>query len=239
MGGMAGSDAVDPSGSRRAQARGLATRARVLEVAARLFVANGYDGTSVAGIAQQAGVGVGTLYHHFPDKRAILLELADDWTASVVAQRRRLALPAAMTAKGREPRELVASWIRATYENEAKVPSLWHVMVDVAQRDPEVAERFRAVQDSGRERIRTLVEAFQAQGAIRPGVDALAAAYIIRDTLERLGTRFLGKRHTGELPERVLAELVEMIGRYLFDGAGTGPAAGAARGRRGDRGAGS
>ena len=37
----------------------------------------GFDETTTAAIARRAGIGVGTLYGYFPDKRAILLELLD------------------------------------------------------------------------------------------------------------------------------------------------------------------
>ena len=59
---------------RRPQARGRATRARLLEAAEKLFTRQGYEGSSIGDVALGAGEGVGTVYHHFPDKRALLLE---------------------------------------------------------------------------------------------------------------------------------------------------------------------
>src|SRR5262245_43374599 len=63
----------------RPQARAVVTRRRVLQAAESLFSRRGYEATSMADVAERAGVGVGTLYHHFPDKRALLLALIDDW----------------------------------------------------------------------------------------------------------------------------------------------------------------
>jgi TetR/AcrR family transcriptional repressor of mexJK operon len=43
-------------------------KARVLDVATGLFIANGYAGTTLEAIARAAGVGTRTLYHHYGDK---------------------------------------------------------------------------------------------------------------------------------------------------------------------------
>lgn len=44
-------------------------RQAILETALRLFVDQGFHGTSTASIAKQAGVATGTLFHHFPTKK--------------------------------------------------------------------------------------------------------------------------------------------------------------------------
>ncbi len=49
-----------------------ARRARVLEVATRLFAERGYEATSVNDVAADAEVSVGALYKYFPDKPALL-----------------------------------------------------------------------------------------------------------------------------------------------------------------------
>jgi AcrR family transcriptional regulator len=49
-----------------------ATRQRLIETALRLFARDGYTETSVKGIAQEAGVAQGLLYHYFASKEALL-----------------------------------------------------------------------------------------------------------------------------------------------------------------------
>jgi AcrR family transcriptional regulator len=51
--------------------RGQATRARIIEVATRLFATHGYDGTSIEMVLAESGVSRGSLYHHFPGKDAL------------------------------------------------------------------------------------------------------------------------------------------------------------------------
>src|ERR1700753_614746 len=48
-------------------------RERLVVAAADLFTEQGYDATTVAQIAERAGVTKSTLFRHFPDKREILV----------------------------------------------------------------------------------------------------------------------------------------------------------------------
>jgi len=52
------------------------TRTRILSAALRLFASQGFDGTTTRDLAQAAGVAEGTLFRHFANKKAILIEVA-------------------------------------------------------------------------------------------------------------------------------------------------------------------
>lgn len=52
------------------------TQKRILQAAQRLFARRGYDGTTTRDLAQAAGVAEGTLFRHFENKKAILIEVA-------------------------------------------------------------------------------------------------------------------------------------------------------------------
>lgn len=55
------------------------TRSRaILATASRLFAEKGYEQSTTAEIAREAGVAEGTLYHHFGSKDGIFLTLFDD-----------------------------------------------------------------------------------------------------------------------------------------------------------------
>lgn len=70
------------SGSRR-QTQKEDTRKVILESSRDLFNDLGFDKTSTRAIALRAGVGVGTVFSHFPDKSALLIAvLLDDLTAT-------------------------------------------------------------------------------------------------------------------------------------------------------------
>jgi AcrR family transcriptional regulator len=75
-------DALPPKFAQatRAKRRALAhdassTRERILDVALDLFLAQGYDGTSLRQIAEQLGVTKAALYYHFESKEDILRAL--------------------------------------------------------------------------------------------------------------------------------------------------------------------
>jgi AcrR family transcriptional regulator len=54
------------------------TRARILEVATRLFLERGYDAVTVAEVAREAGVSSVTVFNHFPRKEDLFLDRAVD-----------------------------------------------------------------------------------------------------------------------------------------------------------------
>lgn len=74
---------ADVKPSRRAMYAAL-TRAAVLEAATTLFVADGFDATSVEDIARLAQASKGAVYHHFSDKQEIFAELLRSTQAAVM-----------------------------------------------------------------------------------------------------------------------------------------------------------
>src|SRR3954462_714479 len=54
------------------------TRARISEVAARLFLERGFDAVTVAEVARAAGVSSVTVFKHFPRKEDLFLDRAVD-----------------------------------------------------------------------------------------------------------------------------------------------------------------
>ncbi|SOD72586.1 TetR family transcriptional regulator [Jatrophihabitans sp. GAS493] len=54
------------------------TRARIREVANRLFLERGYDAVTVAEVAREAGVSSVTVFNHFPRKEDLFLDRTED-----------------------------------------------------------------------------------------------------------------------------------------------------------------
>jgi AcrR family transcriptional regulator len=52
------------------------TRSKILATARHLFAHRGYDGTTTKELAENAGIAEGTLFRHFTNKKAILVEVA-------------------------------------------------------------------------------------------------------------------------------------------------------------------
>lgn len=60
-----------------ATARGEATRTNLIESAHALFLKHGFHGTSMRQIAEKAGLALGGIYNHFPNKEAIFAAVLD------------------------------------------------------------------------------------------------------------------------------------------------------------------
>ena len=61
-----------PAGTRRQQQKA-ETRALILDAARTLFEEYGWESTTMRKVAAGAGVGLGTIFTHFPDKGALLI----------------------------------------------------------------------------------------------------------------------------------------------------------------------
>lgn len=61
------------------QARAIRTRERILDQAEQAFAEKGFEAASLTSdILEPAGISVGSFYHQFPDKRAVLYALLDE-----------------------------------------------------------------------------------------------------------------------------------------------------------------
>nr|WP_242680600.1 TetR/AcrR family transcriptional regulator [Nocardioides sp. IC4_145] len=61
-------------------------RRRVFDAFAALMGERSYDAVTMAAIAERAGIGRTTIYHHFPDKAAVVVAFASDETERYVAR---------------------------------------------------------------------------------------------------------------------------------------------------------
>jgi AcrR family transcriptional regulator len=73
-------------GRRPARLSAVDRRRAILAAAKEIFLAEGYEGTTMRRIAEALGVTPTTLYLHFPDKSALLTEICDDSFAQLVVE---------------------------------------------------------------------------------------------------------------------------------------------------------
>lgn len=78
------------------------TRAALLAAARELFGRDGYAATSVEDIAARAGVTIGALYHHFPNKTALFETVFEELHVELLADSGRAA------RKGKDPIDQLA-----------------------------------------------------------------------------------------------------------------------------------
>lgn len=92
--------------SRKPRADSIKNRERLLEAATAIFSAGGPQ-ASLEAVARQAGVGIGTLYRHFPTREAL-------FEAVYRHEVELLAELAERLVKEKEPVEALRTWLHAT-----------------------------------------------------------------------------------------------------------------------------
>lgn len=91
--------------SRKPRADALRNRARLLDAARSVFSAGGPD-ASLEAVAEAAGVGIGTLYRHFPTRRALFDAVYRHEAEQLTALAQRLE-------KSAGPTEALRQWLHA------------------------------------------------------------------------------------------------------------------------------
>jgi AcrR family transcriptional regulator len=160
-------DVKRPYRSERRREQAEQTRARVLDAAARVFRARGYERASIAQIAGEAGVAEETVYSHFGNKRTLLGELVQravrgDDPRAVPQQEGPRALAA--LADRREQLRLFANDIVRRLERAAPLVA---VVAAAAPGEPELAELLERLHAHRLRNLRVLVDALAANGPLR------------------------------------------------------------------------
>jgi AcrR family transcriptional regulator len=106
------SELLNPDRPMRADAR--RNHARILQAARELFASEEPD-VQMDDIARRAGVGVGTVYRHFPDKEALMGELVRERFGLFNEH-----LAAALADEGADPFEALAGALRANAASVAE-----------------------------------------------------------------------------------------------------------------------
>lgn len=170
----------------RADAR--RNRERILESARAVFAETGAE-AQIDDVARHAGVGVGTVYRHFPTKQALLTELVRQ-TFRLFTEWAREALEA-----GGEPFALIEGLLRRIAETAAGDVGVQYALTSSAAQ--AARSEAQAEQDELIAVIAELVERARRAGTIRPGIEATDIAMLICGVVSAMGPRpgFDWRRH--------------------------------------------
>lgn len=145
--------------ARKPRADLLRNRERVLEAAKAVFSAGGPE-ASLEAVARKAGVGIGTLYRHFPTREALF---------EAVYRREVDQLGELAEALGDEaaPVEALRRWLKANVELVATKKGMLAALALAAHGSPELyAYSFNRLTNA----LRALLDRAAAAGAIRADV---------------------------------------------------------------------
>jgi|SRR5579875_179828 len=135
-------------------------RQKLIDVATKAFTED--VDTPLDEIAKRAGVGIGTLYRHFPTRCELVLAVYGDQVAGL--EQRSYDLP-----KELEPGEALHEWMRGFVEYYAVKMGLINLLRSMVQGNPETFESARRVMRESAERV--LQPAIEA-GVVRPDATA-------------------------------------------------------------------
>ncbi|CAN5420567.1 TetR/AcrR family transcriptional regulator [soil metagenome] len=152
----------------------------MLEAAERLLLANGYAGTTIASIAEAAGVSPETIYKVFGGKPGLVagireLRLAGTGSAHAESRSDRSRRTES------DPRRLVAGWGRLTAEVAPSVSPILLLVRDAAAAHPEMATLHATLDADRRRRMRVNATHLRDTGHLRAGVT-------LRDAIDVLWT---------------------------------------------------
>jgi AcrR family transcriptional regulator len=136
--------------------------ARLLDAARAAFVEYGADDVSLEEIARRAGVGIGTLYRHFPSRQALLEAVYRDQVESLSARAEELA-------GAQSPLDALAEWLRAMLKFSSTKRSMTSALLATLGTDSELLSASATVIRGSAE---TLLARAQQAGMVRQDADA-------------------------------------------------------------------
>jgi TetR/AcrR family transcriptional regulator, cholesterol catabolism regulator len=181
-----------------------ARREELTRAAARLFAERGYQGTSLADLAEAVGVQKPSLYHHIAGKEDLLWDVAQEGAAAFHAalddvpehDRIRLAMRAHLAVVAAQL-DVATVFVRE-----------WRFLSD-EHRDAFVAERRRY-----EERIRDLFRDGVEQGELRVDLDVATAALLFLSAANWAYTWLRPGADTDALADRLYAVLLDGMRGY-------------------------
>ncbi len=135
----------------------------LLESAAEVFSEQGVEAASLEEIAKRAGVGIGTLYRHFPARPNLILAVYEREVRLVCD-----AAPVLLAAHPGAPDQALYDWMQRFVEYVSAKRGL---AASLRAQGVVGTEHFTELQLQMRQALGTLVEAAAASGYIRSDVD--------------------------------------------------------------------
>jgi AcrR family transcriptional regulator len=188
------------------QRRSEETRRRILDAATQVFAKYGYAAGTTNRIAELADMSIGSLYQYYPNKDAILLELATQHLDAGVRTDLRLRTPNPTPTL----HEILCTMVRSNIENHRADPELLRVMIEQAPRSDELTAKVAEVESARMARLRDIMKR-------TPEVtvdDEETAARLVVSTIEMVVHHLLAGPNAVD-PARLETQLVEMLYRYL------------------------
>lgn len=155
-------------------------RARILDAAEKLFVRDGYVATSMAAIADDAGVALKTVYLAYETKGKLLRTL---WNARLRGDEKPIPVGErpwyrAVLAEA-DPERKLRKYARAANVVRRRMGGVLRVIRDAAPVDPEIRRLWERMQSEFLENQREIVRTLHRAKALRPGLGVAGATDVM------------------------------------------------------------
>ena len=156
------------------------TRARIREEALALFVAQGYQATTLKDVAERAGVGERTLYDSFGNKLGLLRHTVAMLTMGDESRVPAADRPAAVAAReADDPREGLAAHLRLGTDLMNRAGDLLLVTQAIPGLDPDLDRSVSRGTQAAYDISLRMAQRLHSRGELRPGLTAATAADIM------------------------------------------------------------
>lgn len=177
-------------------AKGEATRRVILDTALTLFAEKGFHKTTVPDIVEAAGIGHGTFYQYFENRRDVLLELTKE------AEEQGTWRPYHPRSSLAEGIRMEILWYFSDFVHNLELCKIW----DQAEAfDPDVREARYKLREQRVARIRRAIEMIGP-----PGINAVIASTALLAMLEEFAQRWFIELD-GESTPRDVFEVAQTI----------------------------
>ena len=150
----------------------------IIRESIRLFLANGFKGTSVKEITEAAGIGRGTLYWYFKSKDEILFSIFEEWESAFVDGLRDAVnnREGDFTAKYRAFHKFSTEFAR----DERELAIVFNTLLNeiVGSHSPAEAAA-KAVHERYWRVLESMLEEGKKEGTVKKSIDSLLYAHII------------------------------------------------------------
>ncbi len=152
-------------------ARGVRSRAALLEAARRLFQSKGYANTKIVDITQEAGKALGSFYTYFANKEEVLEQLAKDFKAEI--DRRLTELDFVSGDPYALVLELCAVYWHSCKNHQPELAAIFQA----SMMDEQFAVRWREIRSDARGKFAAQIRGLDKAGRVaNPEPEATASA---------------------------------------------------------------
>lgn len=189
---------------------------RIEKAALGLFTKQGFHGTNIREIAEQADVSTGAIYTYYPTKEALFVSLVRNYEQRMRPLRDRMFSNIQMPFSKRDIRKLAAEIRSIVYDNA----DYWLLMyIDVIEfKNQHFAQAFQGMVEKIRHRLRpSLNEARRQKGWCgKDPAFIFASMYMYIFEYFLIEKLFQGKRHLGVSDEEAIDGFVDIFSRGVW-----------------------